>query len=214
MPVRYPIEYEVNPRLVEPGWRWLTCTLKNVGSRSLIALEIKINSVDDYGLRVLATGGFGPELHPEEQHVYPFQVAANQTAGVYVSIDGRSDGSPFHWESPSVLVSVGQEAAELVSLFALSEPYPPVGERVRCEATLRGLAKSQGLRLEFWADTPAGNFETLGEIETKRLDAGEEAAYATEFLPKDTGMYTIYAYLFDGIRRIGRRTEHVYVREA
>jgi hypothetical protein len=113
-----------------------------------------------------------------------------------------------------VLVSVGQEAAELVSLFALSEPYPPVGERVRCEATLRGLAKSQGLRLEFWADTPAGDFETLGEIETKRLDAGEEAAYAAEFLPKDTGMYTIYAYLFDGIRRIGRRTEHVYVREA
>lgn len=214
MPIRYPIEYEINPKMVEPGWRWLTCALKNIGPESLAGLEIKINSVDDYGVRVLATGSFVPELEPEQQHVYPFQVAANQTAGVYVSVDGRRDGAPFHWESPSVLVSVGQEVAELVSLFAMSEPYPPVGEKVRCEATLRGLTKSQGLRLEFWADTPAGDFETLGEVDTKRLDAGEEAVYAAEFLPRDPGMYTIYAYLFDGIRRIGRQTENVYVREA
>jgi hypothetical protein len=170
-------------------------------------------------VRVLASGGFVPQLEPEERHVYPFQVAANQTAGVYVTLDGRQgggrqDGSAFHWESPSVLISVGQEVAELVSLFAMSEPYPPVGERIRCEATVRGLTKSQGLRLEFWADTPAGDFETLGEVDTKRLDASEEAVYAAEFLPKDAGMFTIYAYLFDGVRRIGRRTEHVYVRKA
>lgn len=213
MPIRYPVEYEINPKFVEPGWRWLTCTLKNVGSQGLTGLEIKANSVDDYGVRVLGTGGFVPELRPGEQHVYPFQVAANQSASLYVSLDGRQDGAPFHWESPSVLVSVGKEAAELLSLFAMSEPYAPVGEKVRCEASLRGLSKSQGLRLEFWVDTPEGEFEALGEVETKRLEAGEEAVYAAEFLPEEEGLYTIYAYLFDGIRRIGRQTENVYVRE-
>lgn len=214
MPIRYPIEYEINPKSVEPGWRWLTCTLKNVGAETLTGLELKLNSVDDYGVRVLGTGSFVPELEPEGQHVYPFQVAANKTASVYISVDGRRDGAAFHWESPSVLVAVGKEVAELVSLFAMSEPYPPVGEKVRCEATVRGLTQSRGLRLEFWADTPSSQFEALGEIETKPLEAGEEAVYAAEFLPEDEGMYTIYAYLFDGVRRIGRQTENVYVREA
>jgi len=44
--------------------------------------------------------------------------------------------------------------------------------------------------------------------------AAEEAVYAAEFLPEAEGLHTVYAYLFDGIRRVGRRTEHVLVRES
>jgi len=214
MPIRYPIEYELGPNQVEPGWRWLTLTLKNIGAEKLTGLDVQINSLDSYNLRAMGTGAYVAELGPNEERAHPFQVAANMTASVYISVDGLRDSEPFHWESPTNLIGVGKDLAELVSLFAMSEPYPPVGKKVRCEATVRGLTKTPGLRLEFWVDTPAGEFESLGEIETKSLGAGEEAVYAAEFLPEAEGLHTVYAYLFDGIRRVGRRTEHVLVRES
>jgi hypothetical protein len=214
MPIRYPIEYELSPNYVEPGWRWLTLSLKNIGPDELTGLDVQLNSLDSYNLRPMGTGAYIAELGPNEERVHPFQVAANHTASVYVSVDSLRDAEPFHWESPTTLIAVGQDLADLVSLFAMSEPYPPVGEKVRCEATVRGLTRTPGLRLEFWVNTPAGEFEALSEIETKRLEAGEEAIYAAEFTPQEEGLYTVYAYLFDGIRRIARRTEHVSVRES
>jgi hypothetical protein len=39
---------------------------------------------------------------------------------------------------------------------------------------------------------------------------GEEARYTVEFTPTETGHYTIYAYLSDGWRRIGYKTESIY----
>jgi hypothetical protein len=188
-------------------------TLRNIGPEVLTGLDVQINSLDSYNLRAMGTGAYITQLAANEERVHPFQVAANLTASVYVSIDGMRDSEPFHWESPTNLIGVGKDLAELVSLFAMSEPYPPAGQKVRCEATVRGLTETPGLRLEFWVDTPAGDFEDLGEIETKSLGAGEEAVYAAEFLPEVEGLYTVYAYLFDGIRSIGRWTEHVLVRE-
>jgi hypothetical protein len=214
MPIRYPIEYDLNPTSVEPGWRWLILTLRNIGSESLTGLDVQLNSLDSYNLRAMGTGAYIAELGPNQERVHPFQVAANLTANVYVSVDGLQDSELFHWESPTTLIGVGKDLAELAGLFAMSEPYPPVGQKVRCEATVRGLTESPGLRLEFWVDTPAGEFDAIGEVETKRLGAGEEATYAAEFMPDEEGLYTVYAYLFDGIRRIGRRTEHVLVRES
>jgi hypothetical protein len=68
-----------------------------------------------------------------------------------------------------------------------------------------------GLLLEFWANTPSGEFQHLATVETTPLHAGEEARYAAEVTPEEKGSYTIYAYLYDDGRRIGRRTEYVYV---
>lgn len=59
-----------------------------------------------------------------------------------------------------------------------------------------------------------GLAEELAIIETKELGAGEEATYSAEVTPEEKGLYTIYAYLYDGIRRIGREVEYVHVREA
>ena len=141
----------------------------------------------------------------------PFQVSANTSAELYVSIDGRKDGAPFHWESPSIPITVGREVAELVSLVALTEPYLPVQKSVKCEAVVRGIIQDRGLKLEFWANTPSGEFKELAAVETKALDAGEIARYSAEIVVDEAGAYTIYAYLYDGARRIGRKAEHIYV---
>ena len=82
------------------------------------------------------------------------------------------------------------------------------------EATLQGATESEDLRLEFWAETPREELVELGTVEPKDLVAGEEVRYAVEITPKHEGMYTLYAYLYDGARRIGHELEHVRVREA
>lgn len=69
------------------------------------------------------------------------------------------------------------------------------------------------MKLEFWVETPSGKSEKQATTETKELSAGEEARYTAEFKPKETGSYTVYAYLYDGWRRIGRKTNCVYAQK-
>jgi hypothetical protein len=214
MAIKYPLEYELTPTSIDAGRHWVTLTLKNIGTQDLTGLDINVNSLDAYSISVLGTGSYVSILESSGSRDVPFQVSANRTGSLYVTLDGWKDGERFHWESPGIPMTVGAEVAELVSLFALTEPYSLIGERVRCEATIRGLSESEGLKLEFWADTPGGAFEELAIVETKALSAGEEATYSAEITPDEDGLYTIYAYLYDGVRRIGREVEYVYVREA
>ena len=95
----------------------------------------------------------------------------------------------------------------------MTEPYPHLGERIRFEAILQGSSDSERLRLEFWAETPSGEFMELVKVETETLSAGEQAQYSAEIVPEQEGMYTIYAYLYDGAKRIGHELERVYVKE-
>jgi len=213
MAIRYPIEYDLSPKSVDVGMRWLTLTLKNIGAQTLMALDVRLNSLDVYSINVYGTGSYISILKPGEEEVLAFQASANYTASVYVSLDGWKDGERFHWESPAIPVIVGEEVAELATVFAMTEPYPIRGEMIRCEATIRGLTESEGLDLEFWAETPGGEFQELATIETKELAAGEQARYAAEITPEEEGLYTLYVYLYDGVRRIGREVEYVYVRE-
>jgi len=94
----------------------------------------------------------------------------------------------------------------------MTEPYPNVRETVRCEATVRGLAQSAGLTLEFWVEEPDGTFEEMGTVETRALGAGDTATYTAEMTVDEEGVYTVYAYLYDGVKRIGREIEHVFAR--
>lgn len=211
MGIKYPIEYELVPTSIDTGRNWVTLDLKNIGNQDLIGLDVNLNSLDAYSVSALGTGSYVSSLKADEEQAIPFQLSANRTASLYVTIDGWRDGKRFHWESPGILVTVGSDVAQLVSLFAMAEPYPILGEKVRCEATVRGLTESEGLTLEFWADTPSGEFEELASVETKALSPDEEATYSAEVAPDEEGLYTIYAYLYDGVNRIGRRIEHVHV---
>ena len=91
----------------------------------------------------------------------------------------------------------------------LSHPYTTIGKTLSVEATIKGLRKSTGLKLEFWVETPSGKFEEQAIIDIKELSDGKEARYSAEFTPKEMGYYTIYAYLYDGKRRIGHRTDSI-----
>jgi len=214
MALKGPIKYELTPTSTSAGLRWLTLTIKNTGTENLIGLDIKLNSLDAYSVQVHGTGTFVQVLMPGEERVIPFQALVNATDWVYISLDGYRGTRIFHWESARIRIRVGQDAATLVSLFALTEPYPRLGERIRVEATLQGATESENLRLEFWAETPGEELVELGTVEPKDLVADEEVRYAVEITPQHEGMYTLYAYLYDGARRIGHELEHVRVRNA
>jgi hypothetical protein len=47
----------------------------------------------------------------------------------------------------------------------------------------------------------------------KDLPVGEEARYSAEFTPKEIRFYTIYAYLYDGWRKIGHKTDSIYAQK-
>lgn len=211
MAIKYPIEYELVPTSIDTGRNWVTLNLKNIGNQDLIGLDVNLNSLDAYSVSALGTGSYVSSLKADEEQAIPFQLSANRTASLYITIDGWRDGNRFHWESPGILVTVGSDVAQLVSLFAMTEPYPILGQKVRCEATVRSLTESGGLTLEFWADMPSGEFEELASVETKALAPDEEATYSAEVTPDEEGLYTIYAYLYDGANRIGRRIEHIHV---
>lgn len=214
MAVKFPIEYEIRPKLVDVGSRWLTLTLKNVSTMTLTELDVRLNSLDSYNLYVFGPGSYVAELKPNEITSLHYNVSAIRSTSVYISVDGKKDGTSFTWESPLIYIDVDIEAARLVSLFAMTEPYPPIGETIRCEATIRGISENQGLSLEFWANSPSGDFEKVGTIETKSIAPEEVVTYSMEFEPKEEGLHSIYAYLFDDGKRIGREIEVVHVRKA
>jgi hypothetical protein len=211
MALRYPLEYDLTPTHVEPGMRWLKLRLRNVGDRDLTSLDVRLNSLDTYSIAVQGMGLFVTALRPQEEHVRAFQVSADMTGRVYVSVDGWQEGEQFHWESPGILVTVGEEVAELVSLYALTEPYPRPGEAIVCEGRVRGVSDSEDLMLEFWARKPDGEFEELTIETLGALAQGDEETYQVEITPEEEGSYTVHAYLYDGARRIGHAVDHVYV---
>jgi len=216
---KHPIEYELNPTVVDEGNNWVTLKLKNIGSDTLENLDVQLHSLDTYNLSVYGTSlGFGagqylPELEPNGEKEVVFRVNASGSAELYVTIKGHRSGKYFWWESSWTYIKLIAEKAEIGSLLVLSNPYTTIGKTISAEATIKGLKKSTGLRLEFWVETPAGKNELQATVDIKDLPVGEESRYSAEFTPRETGYYTIYAYLFDGWKRIGYKTETIYARK-
>ncbi len=183
MATRFPLEYEIKPKSVPAGMRWLTLRLKNIGTEPLTGLDVRLNSLDAYSISVYGTSSYIAVLSLGEEQLIPFQVAANGTTSVYATVDGWQDGDTFHWETPGMLVIVGEEAAELVSLFAMTEPYPaqpiprclqcvqasdpltsPVPTKARKNSTANSAAISQSQPSRTSSATPP----ISGRIETRR----------------------------------------------
>jgi hypothetical protein len=212
--IKYPIEYELNPTEMDRGTHWLTLKLKNIGSDTLKKLDVQLHSLDTLNLSfpVYGSGHYLTDLKPGEETEVVFRVSAYGPTDIYVSLKAYRDGDYFWWESGWTHINV-EENAELEHLLVLSHPYTTIGSTLSAEATIKGLKKSAGLKLEFWVETPSGKFEEQAKINIKELSAGEEARYTTEFTPKEKGKYTINAYLYDGWRRIGHKTNIVYAQK-
>lgn len=214
MATRHPLQFEVSPQQVERGVGWLTLSVKNVGAEALTGLSVGLHSMDEYSIAVAGEGDYVAALPPGESEEIPYRVSADLTGRVYVSVEGWEEEERFAWESPGILIKVGDPPADLVSVFALTAPYPSPGEALRCEAIVRGFAPSDDLSLEFWAQQPNGAFEELVTLENLQLDAGDENDYVTEITPEHEGEYVVHAYLYDGHERIGHATDKVYVGQA
>jgi hypothetical protein len=216
---KFPFDYEFTPSEIDVGTNWVTLKLKNIGSETLKDLDVQLHSLDTSNLTVYGIGFFGAghyisDLGPNEKRELVFRVNAIGSADVYATIKARSDGKYFSWESSWTYIRLREEKAEIGHLLVLSNPYTTIGKTLSVEATIKGLRKSTGLRLEFWVETPMGKNEQQAAIDIKDLPIGEEARYTAEFTPKEMGYYTIYAYLYDGWTRISYKTETIYTRES
>jgi hypothetical protein len=218
---KYPMEYEVTPGVIDKGTNWVTLRLKNIGRETLKELDIQLHSLDTYNLTVYGPGLSGAgqylsELGPNKEKETVFRVNALGPSFVYITIKGRRFGEKkyFWWESGWTNIKLSEEKAEIGSLLVLSNPYTMIGKTISVEATIKGLQRSTGLKLEFWVETPSGKSEQQSTMEIKDLPVGEEARYTAEFTPKETGHYTIYAYLYDGWKRIGHKTDTIYAQKA
>ena len=214
---RHPIEYEFNPTEIDKGIQWLTLRLKNMEKVTLKKLDVQLHSLDTFYLSLpyVYQGHYLIELKPNEEKELVFRVNAYGSADVYATIAGRKFGGDFFWwESGWTHIHVSEEKAEIERLLVLSNPYAAIGKALEAEATIKGLEKSTGLKLEFWVETPSGKLEEQAKMDIKELSVGEEARYSAEFTPKETGYYTIYAYLYDGWKKIGHKTDTVYAMKA
>jgi hypothetical protein len=203
---------------MDKGKQWLTLKLKNTGRQSLRRLAVELHSLDTYYLFPLifpfGIGHYIAELGPNEEKEVAFQINAQGSGEIYATITARRGDEYFSWESGWTHISVTEEKAEIGRLLVLSHPYTRIGETLSVEATVKGLQKSTGLKLEFWVETPSGKLEEQATVDLKDLPVGEEARYTAEFTPKETGYYTVYAYLYDGWRRISHKTDNVYAKKA
>jgi hypothetical protein len=213
---KHPIEYEFNPTEIDKGIQWLTLKLKNIGKETLKKLDVQLHSLDTFYLSLpyIYQGHYLTELKPNEEKELVFRVNAYGSADVYATITGRKFGGDFFWwESGWTHMHVSEEKAEIERLLVLSNPYAAIGKALEAEATIKGLEKSAGLKLEFWVEPPSGKLEEQAKMNIKELSVGEEARYSAEFTPKETGYYTIYAYLIHEGKRIGCKTESIYAQK-
>ena len=214
MKIRYPLAFEIFPKEIDAGEKWLTLRIKNIGKSKLLNLDVQLNSLDSYYLKGINDSEFIYELEPDEETKIPFKVKATATSSVYVSVESMTeDGKPLFVESPSVTIRIGYVPAEIRTMFVLTRPYPVPEETIKCESTIIGLKRSNELNLEFWADTPSEKFELLASMKTKQFDAGEIGKYSAEITPEDEGVYEIHAYLYDGDKRVDHKTDTIFVKK-
>lgn len=211
MPTKGTIQYDITPRSLDPGTRWVRLYLENVGEVDLKSLEVQVNSLDTYAIDVHGTGSYLDVLRPGEEKILPFQVTANARASVYVTLDGWKEEAPFHWESLPITLDAGQVVAEIASFFALTEPYVLLGEEITCELVVRSLGTTRNLVVEFWVETPDGTLLSIAKEGTEVLAAGEEERHEFTFTAEEQGLYILHAYLFDNRRRIDHAVEYVSI---
>jgi len=207
---KYPFGYELTPEALEKGTRWLTLWLKNIGNDSVHNMDINMHSTDSLQISLRKSSNHIFRLKPDEESILSFQVDAHGTTALYFSVRYFREGGSFHWDSPWIREQVLGEVAELERIL-VSNSYGTTGRELVVEAAIKGLDISDGLDLQFWADTPSGEHEELAEIKTKKLSRDEKVSYTAKITPKEKGYYSIYGSLYDHNRRIGRKFDTIWV---
>ncbi len=211
--IRKDIEFELTPEVVDVGERWVTLTLKNVSQIALRNLDIHLNSVDTLGLEVKDSPRYISLLLPDDEINLYFRVNVHFSTRVYISMTGHRDDELFYWETPTILLKVSTQVAEIISFFATRAPQPIIGNTLKCVALLSARDHVEDLDLETWIEAPDGEIEEVEVISLGKLDPDELKEHVSEFVPETKGIYTVRAQLFKGIKRLSSKTDYVYVEE-
>ena len=147
---KYPFEYELSPETLEPGTRWLTLRLNNIGNDIMHNMDINMHSTDSLQISLRKSSDHIFRLRPDEESLLSFQLDAHGTTALYFSIRYFKEGGSFHWDSPWIHEQVLGEVAELERIL-VSNSYGTTGRELEAEATIKGLDRSDGLDLQFWA---------------------------------------------------------------
>ena len=206
-----PFEYSLTPEIVEPGTKWISVHLKNMGREPMMNMDVRLIYNDPLRIRALDRGGYINMLNPGEERVVPVQIEANQGGWVYLHIEYWLDDELLYWESPNVWIKVSRDPARMMTLFSIKGPQVNIDTEVPVEATVVADLPSDSLRIDFWIETAEGRFESFHTLDIKPIDAGEIRTITTEFTPEEEGLYSIYAYLFNGNRRLDRVIEQLRV---
>ena len=148
-------------------------------------------------------------LNPGEEKVVPMQAEVNQGSWVYLHVEYWIDGELYYWESPNVWIAAERDPARIMTLFSMDGPQVIVGEDASVEATLVANLPTNPLRLDFWVETAGGKFEAFKSVDVAAMDNGEIRTITTQFQPDEEGLYSVYAYLFEGDRRLDRKIEQI-----
>ncbi len=209
--VRKGVEFEIIPDVVDVGERWLSLTLKNIGQETLRNLDIRLNSVDTLGLEIRDSSKYLPLLLPNDEISLYFRVNVHFSTPVYVSLTGHRDDQLFYWETPTMLIKISTQVAEIVSLVAVKEPKPVVGNTIECVASISAEDYVEDLDLETWLEAPDGEIEEVEVIAIDKLEPEELKEHIVEFVPEKEGIYMVKSQLFKGIRRLSSKTDYVFV---
>jgi len=209
-----PFEYSITPEIVEPGTHWVSIHLKNIEKKPIMNLDVRIISNDPLRINTLDRGGYINMLNPGEERVVPVQIEANRGAWVYLHVEYWVDGELMYWESPNVWIKVRRDPARIMTLFSLGGPEYNVGEEASIEATIVANLPTDEMRLDFWVETADGEFESFKTVNISPMETGDYKTITTQFVPEAEGLYSIYAYLFDGNRRVDRKIEQIRVLES
>lgn len=214
MALNPPFEYHVTPETIESGTHWISIHLKNTKNKPMMNMDVRLISNDPLRIQPLDRGGYINMLNPGEERVVPVQIEASQGAWIYLHVEYWMDDELYYWESPNVWIKVRRDPARIMTLFSIEGPQMTVGEEVPVEATLVANLPVEDLRLDFWIETADGRFESFESVDVETLDAGEVKTITTAFTPDEGGLYSVYAYLFEGNRRLDRMIEQLRVIES
>ena len=209
---RLPISVYMTPREINKGTSTIKIQLKNNSDRRLETLEVGLHSLDQSLIEVENPEKWINAIEPGESIAVPFTVSAHRSAMIHTRIFGYMGEERFEWQSPPIRIRVGEEAAELISLLILGDSLRIVGDTLNVEATVRALKHNVQVTIDFWVNTPKEKYTKIGEITTSVLQQGD-TKHLIEFTPSETGLYTVYAYLYEGSRQIDRQSDKVFIRE-
>ena len=207
---RLPVIVKLEPREVSKGTSQVTLNIKNIGEDELETLEVGLSSLDQGLLEVQDSLKWLSNVRPGETAVVTFDVSACGSARVYIKIFGYVGERRFSWESPAIRLKVGDEVAEIVSFLIQGEAKQEVKKKIKAEVIIRGLGHDSKVSLDYWVNMPNEVFTHLGEADIEFQEVGVLKS-SIEFTPESEGLYTVYVYLYEGLRQIDRDIDKVLV---